>query len=740
MKTVLLIDGHSLLHRAFHAMPGFTSPDGTPTGALYGFTKMIFGALVDFNYDCTIVAWDTSKPTFRHQMYVEYKQHRPETDESLRDQIPLAQEMVGLLGLEQYSFEGYEADDIIGTIADQMAARNEKLPHDIWQTKILSSDHDLLQLVQDNVSVLITQKGISQLKEYKEAQVKEKYELLPYQIIELKGLMGDSSDNIPGVKGVGIKTATKLLKDYDTVEGVYQHLGEITGRTNELLATQHEEAMMSKELATIRTDAPVTVDIEVCAQNTIQYSQLLNFIKRYGFNSLISQYNALVKKFPEDTSTQEGLFDAEVDTKDQVANEVSDENLNINESLEALLQWSVSGEYVYFQADVLDGSVHVALSDGEEVFLVDQADLMKQSNVERLQKFLNGHQICGYDLKSSLTHVYPFSLTFEPYFDTMIADVICNRGKSSKTPQEALFQRLGIIVETDSATNKTIFANTTFLQKKMHESLNALLQDDQKSLEIFTDIEMPLIPILFKMERQGIILDTKKLKLLEEELFRKLKDLESEIFSDIGHEINLNSPKQLEEVLFDELNLPVIKRTKTQRSTNEQVLMQLRHLHPMIDKLLEYRRISKIQSTYTNNLLDYADDQNRVHTQYNQLRVVTARLSSVQPNLQNIPREAEYSVREVFIAPDDYQLLALDYSQIELRILSHLSQDKSLQESFVKGQDIHTVTAARIFDVFVDDVTDRQRQIGKTINFAVMYGMGPHALSESLEIEYVEAK
>lgn len=709
MKKLLLIDGHSLLHRAFHALPEFTSPNGQPVGAVYGFARMLLGALKQQRPDSVIVAWDTAKPTFRHSMYVEYKQHRPETDDSLRAQIGLAQQLVEAFGIEQFFVEGYEADDVIATTIQQF----KTLHNSDCQIDVLSSDMDMLQLVRDNVHVLAVRKGMSEVERFDTQGVVTKYELTPAQLPDLKGLMGDSSDNIPGVKGVGIKTATALLKKYETIENVYEHLSDITGKTQKLLSHQYEMAVLSKDLATIRDDAPIQI-----AQNSdytfeINQEAVLVLFQEHGFKSLISLL----------TELSNGNGTTHPPRVTGMTYVVKDIDETFWEEARKSSVW-----YVDLQAGAPSG-VSVFLNS-QTVWFISETLLHDTEFIKNLQEAIGNVQVVGYDIKAMMHALSVYEIIIDSYVDLLVIDAMVQRGRGDKTFDEALFTHLGM---TKTATNLAHMP-------ALHETLAEKLEAVPVMKKLVDDIEMPLVGILYRMEKHGVLLDQQGLAHINQTLRQKQEQLEQEIYEALGHKVNVQSPKQLEVVLFDELGLPVIKRTKTQRSTNEAVLQQLVHAHPVVQKILDYRGVAKLTSTYTEKLPELADDESRIHTTYNQLKVVTARLSSENPNLQNIPRDKTVGIRSAFVAAEGYKLVALDYSQIELRILAHLSGDTHLRESFRAGQDIHTATAAKLFNTFVDEITDRQRQIAKVVNFAVMYGMGPHALSENLDIEFVEAR
>lgn len=652
MSKLVLIDGNSLLHRAYHALPPLATPRGEPSHAVYGFTSMLLKVIDELKPTFVAVAWDTGKPTFRHQEYLAYKEQRPKMPQDLFDQLEMTKRVVEAFNIPQFALEGYEADDVVGTLAKQAVrhphlkpqARDHKGPRVV----IVTGDLDLLQLVDEGVGVFAPRKGFSQTIIYDVERVKERFGgLVPSQIVDYKALKGDPSDNLPGVRGVGEKTAIKLLKKYKSLEEIYRHLDELEPRVREKLIEGQEDAFLSKKLARIDTSAPVKLDLEKMRLADYDNLRVRRIFQEYGFRSLLSR---LPHSEREKKEKQDLLF-------------------------EDLTQ----GPLVSTPASILD-----------ELDLKIAAHLLSGETGKRLSL------------------------------------------------ENLAFTYLGEEVRVETLGEKELLRLYSVLQRKLLAELereeNVLLK------KLFYEVELPLKPILRQMEKWGILVDTQLLEELTQKYARALKEIELEIYREIGYEFNLNSPRQLEEILFDELKLPVIRRTKTQRSTNESVLTKLVGAHPVIEKLLRYRKLSKLKSTYLDPLPGMLNKGHRVHTTFSQIKTASGRLSSENPNLQNIPKGDADNLRRLFLAPQGCQLLVVDYSQIELRILAHLSQDKGLLDAFRHNLDVHAATAARLFNKTIDKVTLKERQVGKTVNFALMYGMSEFGLAESLGIDRGRAK
>lgn len=632
-RTLVLIDGNALIHRAFHALPPLTAPDGEIVGAVYGFTSMLLNVIEDIDPECIAVAWDVSAPTVRMEQYADYKAHRPETDPSLKSQFPLAKEVVTAFNIPQFGIEGHEADDVIGTLAKQAVEQN-------LDVMIVTGDTDALQLVNDHVRVYTSKRKITDIVIYDTKAVIERYDgLRPDQLVDYRALKGDASDNIPGVSGIGEKGAITLLNEFDNLDTIYEQMEEVPSRYQKKLEADKDQAYMSRDLAQIQTDIDISLDIAATEIKDYDPQQVLEVFQRFGFKSLTDRLPA-----------------------------------------------SINGEAEPTQPALLE-------IDDEDIEAVDE-------------------------------------MAFDPKIAVYL---LTGQTGNSLDLSQLAFNYLGVNYQEDSLLSENKDKIRHLLKKHLESELNK--EGNEQIKDLFYNLEMPLKKVLKTMEEHGVLVDKELLEKQHAAFENMVNDLEKQIYEDVGHEFNINSPKQLQEILFDELELPVLKKTKTQRSTDESVLQKLKDAHPVIPKLLEYRRVHKIKSTYLDPLPEYLDENNRVHTTFNQTRAASGRLSSEDPNLQNIPIGEGVELRKLFIAPEGMQLLVADYSQIELRIMAHITGEERLVNSFAHHQDIHAATAARLFDTTIDQITYDQRKVGKTINFALMYGMTPHGLAESLDIK-----
>ncbi|WP_077327414.1 DNA polymerase I [Virgibacillus siamensis] len=733
-EKLVLIDGNSIIYRAFFALPLLNNDKGVYTNAVYGFTTMLLKILEDEKPTHMLVAFDAGKTTFRHETYKEYKGGRQKTPPELSEQFPILKEVLDAFQIPHYQLEQYEADDIIGTLASE--AEDKK-----WDVTVISGDKDLLQLASDRVTVNLTKKGISDIELYTPAFMKEKMEIDPDQIIDLKALMGDSSDNIPGVPGVGQKTATKLLKQYHTLERVYENLDEISGKKlKEKLSNHKSEAFMSKELVTIKLDSPIKVKIDELDYSGYSATEVSTIFKNLGFQSLLSRVEGAEEGAIESQELKEIEYDILQDIHEDI---LTDHAALVVEMFgDSYHQAAIEGiglvteKHAYFiptETAVQSKVFKEWLEDARKSKIVFDA---KKTLVALLRHDIHIKGIAFDMLLSSYllnpsenNHDIPAIGHRMGRTEVLYDEEVYGKGAKAKVPEQDVL--------ADHVVRKT---NLMYQVKSQMEE--ELKQNDQ--YELLKELEMPLALILGEMEHTGVLVDIGRLEKMGEDLKQRLNDLEKEVHDLAGEKFNLNSPKQLGPILFEKLELPVIKKTKTGYSTAADVLEQLKDEHPIIEKLLLYRQLGKLQSTYIEGLLKVVDkDTCKIHTRFNQALTQTGRLSSIDPNLQNIPIRLEEGrkIRQAFVpSGKDWIMFAADYSQIELRVLAHIAGDEKLSEAFKNDQDIHTRTAMDVFHVEENDVTSIMRRQAKAVNFGIVYGISDYGLSQSLGITRKEAK
>ena len=727
---VILIDGNSILYRAFFALPLLSNDKGVHTNAVYGFTTMLLKILEDKKPSHILVAFDAGKTTFRHEVYKEYKGGRQKTPPELSEQFPVVRELLNAFGIKHFELENYEADDIIGTLSTQIGDAKKKV-------SVYSGDKDLLQLISDFVTVNVTRKGISDVDEYTPNFLDEKLGIPPEKVIELKALMGDKSDNIPGVPGVGEKTALKLLKEYGTLENIYENLDSISGKKlKENLTNYKEDAFLSRELATIKRDTPVDLSLNDIEYKGYQSRDVLELFKEYGFNSLLGR----IEGAEEDSVLEEITY--------KIVSDFNDIRVSDNENflmMEMLDENYHNGEIIGFSIVNEHGNYFIAKddalnSDAFKAWLEDETKKKVVADLKRLKVALkwqglslNGVQfdliLAAYivnpannqDDIPSISHAYGMT-------DVSYDEEIYGKGAKLKIPEEAIY--------AEHIVRKGIVA-----QKLYSILIDELKENKQESL--YYELEIPLSHILADMEYTGVVVDTKRIEHMKTDLDSRLNDIEKEIHRLAGQEFNIDSPKQLGKVLFEDLKLTPIKKTKTGFSTSADVLEKLQNEHEIIEQILMYRQLRKLQSTYIEGLLKVVhDDTNKVHTRFNQVLTQTGRLSSTDPNLQNIPIRLEEGrkIRQAFIpSKEGWVIFAADYSQIELRVLAHIAKDEKLIEAFKQNKDIHTQTAMDVFDVKEEEVNPLMRRQAKAVNFGIVYGISDYGLSQSLKITRKEA-
>ncbi|HHY72751.1 MAG TPA: DNA polymerase I [Bacillus bacterium] len=731
-QKIVLIDGNSIAYRAFFALPLLNNDKGVYTNAVYGFTMILMKVLEDENPSHILVAFDAGKTTFRHETFAEYKGGREKTPHELSEQFPFIREVLDAFNIPRYELEQYEADDIIGTLAKQ--AEKEQI-----EVKVISGDKDLLQLVSDYVTVLHTRKGITDVDTYDLQQIKEKYNLTPEQIIDMKGLMGDASDNIPGVPGVGEKTAIKLLSQFGTLEKTLESIDEISGKKlQERLTENKEQALMSKRLATIHCEAPITISIQDLARHEMNKENVIKIFKELGFNTLLGRLgdSAELEMNNEMAEiTYEIVTEITVDilaNESAIVVEMIEENYHeadiigfslANEKGRFFISTEIALASTLFKNWLEDGSAKKYIFDGKQAIVSLRWRGISLKGIE-------------FDLLIASYLLNPAETNHE------ITDVAKRNGYMNINADEAVYgkgAKRKVPLEKELADHLVRKADAIFELKE--KAVQQLKENNQ--YDLFKELELPLSCILSEMESTGVMVDIERLEVMGHDLDIQLKQMEEQIHGLAGESFNINSPKQLGVILFEKLNLPPIKKTKTGYSTSADVLEKLADRHEMIPLLLHYRQLGKLKSTYIEGLLKVVHkDTSKIHTRFNQALTQTGRLSSTEPNLQNIPIRMEEGrkIRQAFIPSEQgWVIFAADYSQIELRVLAHIAEDEKLMEAFRQGKDIHTKTAMDVFHVGEEEVTANMRRQAKAVNFGIIYGISDFGLSQNLGITRKEA-
>lgn len=717
-KKFIIIDGNSLANRAFYAIPLLSNKQGVITNAVYGFTNMLVKLLNEENPDYFAVAFDKSRQVFRHKKYEDYKGQRKGMPEELRSQMPLIKEVLKAMNIAYYEQEGFEADDLIGTMVKW--AENKA-----WQSIIITGDRDALQLVSPQTKVMLTKRGITNIEINDEKFIKEKYNLLPAQIIDLKGLMGDAADNIPGVPGIGKKTALKLLYQYESMENIYKNLEDFKGKKlGENLIEFKEQAFMSKDLATIFCKVEMDLQEEYLLVKRPNKEKLLELYKELEFKNLYQNLLA--------------------EAGDKIAKVLVNREGQVIENLRELknILAEVDNKLIFF-LDLQESRVKgVALYINKKSYYVKIRDEFS-SIAKILKPIIENKKIAKitYDVKQAYMAFKKVGIELQGLtWDVLLAAYLLDPSQNDLTLPTLISRYLNIGI-SEEEDNK-IFIYISQLENLANSLVEQLEDDDLISL--YLDMELPLATVLAKMELQGVKLDARQLKLMGRNLEKRIDELTKIIYQLAGQEFNINSPKQLGIILFEELGLPVIKRTKTGYSTNAEVLETLEEKHEIIHHVLNYRQLVKLKGTYVDGLLSLIHPKTRkVHTSFNQTITATGRLSSTEPNLQNIPIRLEEGrkIRKAFVpSREGFIFLTADYSQIELRVLAHVAQDQVLMEAFREGQDIHARTAAEILGISIEEVNAQMRRHAKAINFGIVYGLSDFGLAKDLGISRKEAK
>lgn len=790
---IVLIDGHSILNRAFYGVPDLTNSEGMHTNAVYGFLNIMFKILEQEKPEYLTVAFDVKKPTFRHEMYPEYKGTRKGMPDELREQVPVIQEVLKAMGVCIVMQGGYEADDILGTIARKAEKEGKEVT-------LVSGDRDLLQLASDKIKISIpkTKKGGSEVEEYHTQEVIDKYSVTPAQIIDLKGLMGDTADNIPGVPGVGEKTAVKILAEFPSVEEAYENIDNVMPkRAQNLLRENKELAILSKKLATIKTDCDIDYEFEMAVLKNLFTPEAFEWVKKLELKSIIKKFDSSVVS-EATVKPQNFLYlNDKKAVKDFVAGIIAANPELIGVSF-AGDEWSNSG--VEKKKKKKSGAQLSLIFDNEDVIGADCDEEESEHNFvsaafayQDKDKYVTGcvlvndettgdfiveqykklsrkiKNIALFDLKNTM-HLAPKAFDGEVFNicrqirDVKIGAYLLNPLKDSYFVDDIARDYLGMTIKSYAERFEKKKLNDVYREVIQHSSAEAAkalseyagsmacvacmswekIADElnQSGMSgLFDNIEMPTAYYLYQMEKEGVKADRQVLEDMSKLLQEKILALETDIYDLAGEEFNINSPKQLGVILFEKLKLPFAKKTKTGYSTSADILEKLRTEDPIVDKILDYRQLSKLKSTYADGLVVFIEDDKRIHGKFNQTITATGRISSTEPNLQNIPIRMELGrqLRKVFVPKDGYIFLDADYSQIELRVLAHMSGDEELINAYKNGDDIHRSTASKVFHTPFDEVTDIQRRNAKAVNFGIVYGISAFGLSQDLNISKKEA-
>ena len=748
-KKLVLIDGHSILNRAFYGVPDLSNAQGLHTNAIYGFLNILFKILEEEKPDYLAVAFDVHAPTFRHQMYEAYKGTRKPMPEELREQVPVMKDVLKAMGIVIMEQAGLEADDILGTLAKKAQASG-------IEVSLVSGDRDLLQIADEHIKIRIpkTKMGRTEIEDYYPQDVVDAYQVTPLQFIELKALMGDTADNIPGVPKVGQKTAAELMIAYGSLDNIYAHVDEISKKSiRESLIQNRDLADLSKALAAIKIDCEIALDYEEAKAEGFYTQEAYNLFKQLEFKNMLSRFEKdglavnddLVKSFRR-VETQEEFL----------------------KRLRQIKDGSIVGLYPVQEDKRLCG---VAFSLGEETFLYpvtaaeneqmslfDTAGEDSDSDLSAIRSALfelsRRVTLSGFDIKKQYDYLQQD--TTDNYFDILIASYLLNPLKSDYDPETIASEHLGLMIpgraevfgkssvkdmlKTKPKQATEYYCYVAYVAAKAYPVLTEKLKSAGME-KLMREIEMPLSLVLYDMEKEGVEVRREELKAYGDALIERIEELEKSIHSQAGVEFNINSPKQLGEVLFETMHIPGGKKTKTGYSTAADVLEKLSEEYPIVKDILEYRGLTKLKSTYADGLSAFIGEDRRIHTNFNQTITATGRISSTEPNLQNSPMRMELGrrIRKVFVPGQGCEFMDADYSQIELRVLAHMSGDEQLIEAYRMDQDIHRITAAKVFHTPFEEVTDLQRRNAKAVNFGIVYGISSFGLSQDLSISRKEA-
>lgn len=737
-KKIVLIDGHSIINRAFYGIPNLTTTEGIPTNAVLGFLNILFKILDEEKPEYLTVAFDVNKPTFRHEMFPEYKGTRKAMPEELREQVPLLKEVLKSMNITIIEKPGYEADDVLGTLAKTCEGKG-------YEVSLVSGDRDLLQLASDKIKIRIpkTKMTGTEIENYNTQDVIQKYGVTPTQFIDLKGLMGDTSDNIPGVPGIGEKTATKIITEYGSIENAYEHIEEVTpNKAKENLKNHYDMAVLSKTLATIKTDCELEFSIEEANFNDLFNENSFVYFKKLELKSLLNRFEREVSR----NDRLEEHF--------QVITDLGQAEAVIHKLLSNTKLQKVVGLQLIEEDDLLGMSL--CFSEEDCYFIQIEGFITTSYLQDTIAKILNnGLWIATIQLKSQLAYFNAGESA--NIFDEGIAAYLLNPLKDTYYYDDIARDYLKLTIPSRvellgkesllaaAAIKPKDFINYCCYQSYVNFKAYDVLVEELKNTnmyDLFQKVDMPLVYTLHDMEVRGIRVNREELKKYGEKLAIRIQELEKDIYGLVGETFNINSPKQLGVILFEKLRLPFGKKTKTGYSTSADILDKLVSEHPVISMILEYRQLTKLKSTYADGLAVYIRQDERIHGKFHQTIAATGRISSTEPNLQNIPIRMELGreIRKVFIPEEGFIFVDADYSQIELRVLAHMSGDERLISAYQEGIDIHRITASQVFHTPLDEVTSLQRSNAKAVNFGIVYGISSFGLGQDLNITRKEAE
>ena len=749
-KKLILIDGHSILNRAFFGIPDLTNSEGIHTNAMYGFLNIMFKFIDEEKPDYITVAFDLSEPTFRHKAYEAYKGTRKPMAPELKQQVPLIKELLRMMNITVIEKAGYEADDIIGTIAKRSAAAG-------IDVSVISGDRDLLQLAEEKIQIRIpkTKKGVTEVENYYPEDVVALYGVTPLEFIDMKALMGDTSDNIPGAPGVGPKTASAIIQKYHSVDNVLAHLDELKPPKAQKSITENaEQVKMSRFLAEININVPLDYNIENAEIGDFYNPASYELFKKYNFKTMLKRFDKDMTAAPKADALKDIV----------VIQELGDSENIIKKACEVINNGGNLGLSIIHEEKCIYG-LGICLSEKETYFIIKQGFITDEYLKDAVQKLgvlsdtNKKRQIRVFDLKEILWAFEKdgnLKISQEAFVDVSIASYLLKPNDENYEPEQIALQYLNITFPSKSelfgkaGVQEMLMTKLDELAEYACESAYVSLfsadlilkeLENENMTELFANIEMPLVFVLYDMQKEGVRVDKEGLKSYGEVLGNRIQVLEKEIYDEAGEEFNINSPKQLGVILFEKMNMPYKKKTKSGYSTAADVLDKLAPEYPFVKKILEYRQLAKLKSTYADGLAAYISEDGRIHGKFNQTITATGRISSTEPNLQNIPIRMELGrqIRKVFIPREGCVFLDADYSQIELRIMAHMSKDEKLIEAYNMAEDIHRITASQVFGVPFDEVTDLQRRNAKAVNFGIIYGISSFGLSQDLSISRKEA-